>query len=127
MVCAAIAVGTPALVFSATTPIVPGVWARAYDAYVDGRMDMKAKVLSAVAVVNESSSPELDRISLRRWLLESALYPAALRDRALAVRPGLTDPASLAFIDEAGLLAHLDREAARLQKRYQKKFAPRAG
>ena len=34
-----------------------------------------------------------------------ALYPAALRDRALAVRPGLTDPASLAFIDEAGLLA----------------------
>jgi lipopolysaccharide/colanic/teichoic acid biosynthesis glycosyltransferase len=34
-----------------------------------------------------------------------ALYPAALRDRALAVRPGLTDPASLAFIDEAALLA----------------------
>jgi lipopolysaccharide/colanic/teichoic acid biosynthesis glycosyltransferase len=34
-----------------------------------------------------------------------ALYPAALRDRALAVRPGITDPASLAFIDEAELLA----------------------
>ena len=34
-----------------------------------------------------------------------ALYPAALRERALAVRPGLTDPASLAFIDEAALLA----------------------
>jgi lipopolysaccharide/colanic/teichoic acid biosynthesis glycosyltransferase len=34
-----------------------------------------------------------------------ALYPAALRERALAVRPGLTDPASLAFIDEASLLA----------------------
>lgn len=73
-----IAVGTPAMVFSATTPIVLGVWARAYDAYVDGRMDMKAKVLSAVAVVNESSSPELNRISLRRWLLESPLYPMAM-------------------------------------------------
>ncbi len=34
-----------------------------------------------------------------------ALYPAALRDRALAVRPGITDPASLAYIDEASLLA----------------------
>ncbi len=34
-----------------------------------------------------------------------ALYPAGLRERALAVRPGLTDPASLAFIDEAALLA----------------------
>ena len=34
-----------------------------------------------------------------------ALYPAALRERALAVRPGLTDPASLHFIDEAALLA----------------------
>ena len=30
------------------------------------------------------------------------------------------------FAEEAGLLAHLDREAARLQARYQKKFAPGA-
>lgn len=34
-----------------------------------------------------------------------AHYPAALRERALAVRPGITDPASLAYIDEAALLA----------------------
>jgi lipopolysaccharide/colanic/teichoic acid biosynthesis glycosyltransferase len=34
-----------------------------------------------------------------------AFYPPALRERALAVRPGMTDPASLAFIDEATLLA----------------------
>jgi lipopolysaccharide/colanic/teichoic acid biosynthesis glycosyltransferase len=34
-----------------------------------------------------------------------ALYPSALRERALAVRPGITDPASLAYIDEAALLA----------------------
>lgn len=35
-----------------------------------------------------------------------ALYPPGLRERALAVRPGLTDPASLEFIDEAGHLAY---------------------
>jgi len=34
-----------------------------------------------------------------------AHYPADLRERALAVRPGITDPASLAFIDESELLA----------------------
>jgi lipopolysaccharide/colanic/teichoic acid biosynthesis glycosyltransferase len=34
-----------------------------------------------------------------------AFYPAHLRERALAVRPGITDPASLEFLDEATLLA----------------------
>lgn len=34
-----------------------------------------------------------------------AQYPAALRERVLAVRPGLTDPASLASLGEATLLA----------------------
>jgi lipopolysaccharide/colanic/teichoic acid biosynthesis glycosyltransferase len=33
------------------------------------------------------------------------LYPAELRQRVLAVRPGITDPASLAFSHEAELLA----------------------
>jgi lipopolysaccharide/colanic/teichoic acid biosynthesis glycosyltransferase len=33
------------------------------------------------------------------------LYPADLRDKVLAVRPGITDPASLAFSHEAELLA----------------------
>ena len=32
-------------------------------------------------------------------------YPPALRERALSVRPGITDPASLDFLDEASLLA----------------------
>ncbi len=32
-------------------------------------------------------------------------YPPGLRERALAVRPGITDPSSLAFLDEATLLA----------------------
>lgn len=34
-----------------------------------------------------------------------AFYPPALRERALAARPGITDPVSLEFIDEAALLA----------------------
>ncbi len=34
-----------------------------------------------------------------------AHYPPALRDAVLALRPGITDPSSLAYIDEASLLA----------------------
>lgn len=34
-----------------------------------------------------------------------ALYPAELRKRVLAVRPGITDPVSLALADESALLA----------------------
>lgn len=34
-----------------------------------------------------------------------ALYPAELREQVLAVRPGITDPAALAFSHEAELLA----------------------
>lgn len=34
-----------------------------------------------------------------------ALYPAELRERVLSVRPGITDPASLAFSHESELLA----------------------
>ncbi|WP_051341469.1 DUF6920 family protein [Azospirillum halopraeferens] len=73
-----IAVGTPALLFAATTPVGPGLWARAYDVFADGDMEMKAKILSAVTVMEERANNELNRISLRRWLLESPLYPAAL-------------------------------------------------
>ena len=76
-----IAVHTPALVFAATTPLlprVPALTARAYDAYAGGQMEMKAKLLSAITVVDEPASPTLNRISLRRWLLESPLYPMAL-------------------------------------------------
>ncbi len=34
-----------------------------------------------------------------------ALYPPALRERVLALRPGITDPSTLAFVDEAEHLA----------------------
>ncbi len=73
-----IAIGEPALMFCASTSIIPGVWARAYDFYANGKMEMKAKILSTITVVDEKETPNLNRISLRRWLMESPLYPMAL-------------------------------------------------
>lgn len=49
-----------------------------------------------------------------------ALYPPGLRELALAVRPGITDPASLAYIDEAALLA----AAADPEREYVERILP---
>lgn len=72
------AIGAPALTFSGTTTIPPGLWVRVYDAFAAGEMEMKAMVLSTLTVVDEKETPALNQISLRRWLLESPLYPQAL-------------------------------------------------
>jgi lipopolysaccharide/colanic/teichoic acid biosynthesis glycosyltransferase len=50
-----------------------------------------------------------------------AHYPAHLRERALSVRPGITDPASLMFLDESELLAR----AADPQREYIEVILPR--
>lgn len=50
-----------------------------------------------------------------------ALYPDALRAKLLAVRPGITDPASLAFGDENALLA----QAADPERAYVEDVMPR--
>ncbi len=49
-----------------------------------------------------------------------AHYPPELRSRVLAVRPGITDPASLAHIDEAAILAR----AADPEREYIDKILP---
>ncbi len=50
-----------------------------------------------------------------------ARYPAALRERALSVRPGLTDPSSLLYLDEGDLLAR----AADPEREYVEVILPR--
>ncbi len=49
-----------------------------------------------------------------------ALYPPDLRAKILSVRPGITDPASVAFIDEAALLA----QAADPERTYIEQVMP---
>lgn len=120
----AIATGEPALLFAATTPIVPGVWARAYDFYAEGRMEMKAKILSTLTVVDERETPALNQTSLRRWLLESPLYPMALlpggpvrwepidatRARAIVSADGLEAALVATFDPQTGALTRFDAE-----------------
>lgn len=102
-----IAVATPALVFSATTPIVPFIWAKAYDAYINGEMDMKAKILSTVTVMEERETPELNRISLRRWLIESPVYPMALLPGGPVRWQAIDDKSARAIISAHGQTASM--------------------
>ena len=56
-----------------------------------------------------------------------AHYPPAMKARVLAVRPGITDPASLAHIDEAALLAGAtDPERAYIERILPTKLALQA-
>jgi lipopolysaccharide/colanic/teichoic acid biosynthesis glycosyltransferase len=50
-----------------------------------------------------------------------ALYPAEARDKVLSVRPGITDPAALAFRNEAELLA----KASDPEREYVEVIMPR--
>ncbi len=50
-----------------------------------------------------------------------AHYPAALRERALSVRPGITDPSSLLYLDESAQLAR----AADPEREYIEVILPR--
>ncbi len=50
-----------------------------------------------------------------------ALWPAALRERVLSVKPGMTDPASLQFRNESELLA----QAADPEREYLEVILPR--
>ena len=49
-----------------------------------------------------------------------ALYPPALREQVLSVRPGITDPASLEFVDEAAALTAV----ADAEQRYIEQILP---
>lgn len=111
-----IATAVPDLVFSADTPIWGPIRAVAYDAYLDGEMEMEARVLSAISVMAETRSPELDRISLRRWLLEAPTNPYALLPGGLVEWEEIDDTSARAVVEahghRVGMVATFDDHGA---------------
>lgn len=105
-----ISLSSPALLFTATTPIAPGIDARVYDFFADGEMEMRAKLASTLTVVDEKASPELNRISLRRWLLESPLFPVALLPGGPVRWEPIDENSALATVSGFGLEASMIAE-----------------
>jgi len=102
-----IATAAPDLVFSAETPLWGPIWAKAYDAFIDGQMEMGARLLSTVSVMHETSSPALDRISLRRWLLETPVNPYALLPGGLVRWETIDEDEARALVEAHGYSASL--------------------
>ncbi|WP_372424531.1 DUF6920 family protein [Salinarimonas chemoclinalis] len=111
-----VATGAPDLVFAADTPVWGPIRAIAYDAFIDGEMEMEARVLSAVSVMHETSSPELDRISLRRWLLETPTNPYALLPGGLVEWEAIDENSARAVVEahghRASMVAGFDERGA---------------
>ncbi len=97
----------PDMVFSASTPILGPIWADVYDRFIDGEMQMEAKLLSAFSVVHEDKNPSLNQISLRRWLLESPTYPMALLPGGIVTWHAIDDTHALAVASAYGIKAEL--------------------
>ncbi len=111
-----IATAKPDLVFSADTPLWGPIWAIAYDAYIDGDMEMEARLLSTVSVMHEHGTPVLNQVSLRRWLLESPLNPAALLPGGIVEWQAIDDTRARAIArahgHKAALVATFDDKGA---------------
>lgn len=111
----------PALMFEAETPIFPGIWAIAYDAYLGGQMEMKAKIFGAFSVMDQPGTPELNKISLRRWLLEAPLYPQALIPSQYVRWEAVDDKHARVYANyqglETSLLAEIDTQGKLLSLR----------
>ena len=75
---------------------------------------MKARIMSTLTVVDERETPELNRISLRRWLLESALYPQALLPGGPVTWTAIDSTSARATVAANGLtasmVAHFDTQ-----------------
>ena len=65
-------------VFTETLRPTPLLWAKAMDSYIDGRMYMEARLVSAIGAVHVQDVELLDRLSLVRFFLEAPLFPPAL-------------------------------------------------
>jgi hypothetical protein len=114
----------PAFVFFGDTDVLPGVWARAMDSYVDGAMHMNVRLLSAITVLNEMDVPELNATSLMRFFIEAPLFPTALLPgpnlrwepidgstaRAVVSRDGREVGAYRVTFDEEGRIVRYDAE-----------------
>lgn len=94
---AAPAPGGPLLTVGADPRITPlGHWLRRH------RIDELPQLIDVIQGHMSLVGP---RPEVPRYV---ALYPAALRERVLSVRPGITDPVSLAHADESERLARAE-------------------
>lgn len=69
-------VDEPSFVWNATISMMPGITIHARDKYLDGKGEMKIKLLSLVPIANNTGF-QIDQGTLQRWLAEICWFPSA--------------------------------------------------
>lgn len=97
-----VAPGAPGFVWKARVSMPLGSHVRVLDRYVDGRGGVRASVLSAWPVTDESATPELNAGALHRYLAEAVWAPGALLPSAGVRWTPLSDRSALATLADRG-------------------------
>ncbi len=104
----------PSFLWDARIRVAPLVDAFVKDAYMEGRGILEAKLLGLIKLVNVSSTPELDRAELMRYLGEAVWFPTALLPTQGVNWQAMDDSHAIATISfmntEAKLLFEFDKE-----------------
>ncbi len=58
--------------------MLPGISINVYDAYLDGRAEMKGRILSLFTLIDAQGREELNKGALQRFLAEAVWMPTAL-------------------------------------------------
>jgi hypothetical protein len=79
-------VAAPGFIWNASVRPAPLVWIAARDSLVDGRGNMRVKLLSIVTIA-DASGPQIDQGARLRWLAESAWFPFAFAAPCVEWKP----------------------------------------
>lgn len=67
-----------AFIWNSTITLFPGISINVCDSYIDGKGEMKGRILSVLNLINEKNKKELNEGALQRYLAESVWFPTAL-------------------------------------------------
>lgn len=99
-----------AFVWNAKISLFPGVPIRISDSYVEGKGEMKGKLLSLFTVIDAQNQRELDEAALQRYLAEAVWFPTALLPSQGVIWTALDGQKARATLTDSGVTVSLDFE-----------------
>lgn len=99
-----------AFVWNSTISIVPGFSINVCDSYIEGKGEMKGKLLSLFTLIDAQNQRELDEGALQRYLAEAVWFPTALLPSQGVTWSALDGLKAKATITDFGITASLEFE-----------------
>jgi len=99
-----------AFVWNAKISIAPGLSINVCDSYINGKGEMKARILSLFTLIDAQNQRELNEGALQRYLAEAVWFPTALLPSQGVVWMELDDHRAKATITDSGISVSLEFE-----------------